>query len=438
MRILVIEDEKKTAAFLAKGLREAEFDVDLAQDGETGLEMARATKFDLAAISSRTIVTLNISKPFLLAAKSRGMKTTPLAQLIFISCICSLTFTFFGASARAQGPTPTPATHWLDGDADWFEAGKWDMGLPSCSPPVAAYVNNGGRPSIATSATCANSLVLGNSAGESGSTVVSGSNTTLTVGDPGVQEVNPDIINPDVPGTVIVGYYGKGDLIIKGGAHVNNIGSYIGAAANSFGSVTVIGEGSRWFISHYFPGIGYIGARLFIGGDGVNPGGTALLNVTDGGSVVVLNDHTFTRAITVHASGTITGNGTVTTTPLGLGTGLTYIQGTLIPSAGTLTFTHNLELTLQANTICNVTPESADNIEVGGNAILDGRLSVIMTGDFRAAPSRYTLVHVGGTLNPGFFSISFKYPTDEGWHPEITHDDNNIYLDRIYDANVDP
>ena len=30
MRILVIEDEKKTAAFLAKGLREAGFSVDVA------------------------------------------------------------------------------------------------------------------------------------------------------------------------------------------------------------------------------------------------------------------------------------------------------------------------------------------------------------------------------------------------------------------------
>ena len=37
MRILVIEDEKKTAAFLAKGLREAGFAVDLAPDGEAGL-----------------------------------------------------------------------------------------------------------------------------------------------------------------------------------------------------------------------------------------------------------------------------------------------------------------------------------------------------------------------------------------------------------------
>jgi two-component system copper resistance phosphate regulon response regulator CusR len=50
MRILVIEDEKKTAAFLAKGFREAGFDVDVATDGEMGLEQARETKFDLLIV----------------------------------------------------------------------------------------------------------------------------------------------------------------------------------------------------------------------------------------------------------------------------------------------------------------------------------------------------------------------------------------------------
>src|SRR4029453_13952480 len=44
MRILVIEDEKKTAAFLAKGLREAGFVVDVAPDGEAGLGGTRAGK----------------------------------------------------------------------------------------------------------------------------------------------------------------------------------------------------------------------------------------------------------------------------------------------------------------------------------------------------------------------------------------------------------
>jgi two-component system copper resistance phosphate regulon response regulator CusR len=50
MRILVVEDEKKTAAFLAKGLREAGFSVDVAPDGETGLAQARAKKFDLLIV----------------------------------------------------------------------------------------------------------------------------------------------------------------------------------------------------------------------------------------------------------------------------------------------------------------------------------------------------------------------------------------------------
>lgn len=50
MRILVIEDEKKTAAFLGKGLREAGFAVDVAHDGESGLERARANKFDLLIV----------------------------------------------------------------------------------------------------------------------------------------------------------------------------------------------------------------------------------------------------------------------------------------------------------------------------------------------------------------------------------------------------
>jgi two-component system copper resistance phosphate regulon response regulator CusR len=47
MRILLIEDEKKTVRFLAKGLREDGFIVDIAMDGVTGLELAHATRYDL-------------------------------------------------------------------------------------------------------------------------------------------------------------------------------------------------------------------------------------------------------------------------------------------------------------------------------------------------------------------------------------------------------
>jgi two-component system copper resistance phosphate regulon response regulator CusR len=50
MRILLIEDEKKTAAFLAKGLREGGFAIEVARDGETGLELALATRPDLLIV----------------------------------------------------------------------------------------------------------------------------------------------------------------------------------------------------------------------------------------------------------------------------------------------------------------------------------------------------------------------------------------------------
>ena len=47
MKILVIEDEVKTAKFLKKGLGEAGFVVDVARDGLDGLELARDLEFDL-------------------------------------------------------------------------------------------------------------------------------------------------------------------------------------------------------------------------------------------------------------------------------------------------------------------------------------------------------------------------------------------------------
>ena len=47
MRILIVEDEFKTAKFLQKGLSEAGFVVDTAGDGLDGLELAKSLDFDL-------------------------------------------------------------------------------------------------------------------------------------------------------------------------------------------------------------------------------------------------------------------------------------------------------------------------------------------------------------------------------------------------------
>ncbi len=50
MRILVVEDDKTIAAFVAKGLEEAGYAVDFAPDGEEGLARALETDYDAAII----------------------------------------------------------------------------------------------------------------------------------------------------------------------------------------------------------------------------------------------------------------------------------------------------------------------------------------------------------------------------------------------------
>ncbi|MGB2959318.1 MAG: response regulator transcription factor [Bacteroidota bacterium] len=47
MRILIVEDEKKVARFIQQGLQEEQYTVDVASDGQRGLELATTCDFDL-------------------------------------------------------------------------------------------------------------------------------------------------------------------------------------------------------------------------------------------------------------------------------------------------------------------------------------------------------------------------------------------------------
>jgi DNA-binding response OmpR family regulator len=47
MRILIVEDEKKMASFLERGLKEEHYTVDIAYDGEKGWEYAMTNEYDL-------------------------------------------------------------------------------------------------------------------------------------------------------------------------------------------------------------------------------------------------------------------------------------------------------------------------------------------------------------------------------------------------------
>ena len=78
MKILVLEDEKKTAAYLARGLTENGFVVDLAGRGEDGLHLARSVDYDL--------IILDVMLPgrdgwSILAELRRGGNQTPVLFL---------------------------------------------------------------------------------------------------------------------------------------------------------------------------------------------------------------------------------------------------------------------------------------------------------------------------------------------------------------------
>ena len=47
MKILVVEDEKKVASFLKKGLEQEYYTVDLAFDGKTGLDRSLTEEYDM-------------------------------------------------------------------------------------------------------------------------------------------------------------------------------------------------------------------------------------------------------------------------------------------------------------------------------------------------------------------------------------------------------
>jgi DNA-binding response OmpR family regulator len=50
MRILLVEDEEKVVRFLTLGLKAERFAIDVASDGQTGLDMALATRYDLLIV----------------------------------------------------------------------------------------------------------------------------------------------------------------------------------------------------------------------------------------------------------------------------------------------------------------------------------------------------------------------------------------------------
>jgi heavy metal response regulator len=78
MRVLVVEDEKKVARFIQQGLEEEHYAVDVAHDGERGLQMAEAENYDLLILDVMLPKMSGIEVVKALRAKP---KTTPVLLL---------------------------------------------------------------------------------------------------------------------------------------------------------------------------------------------------------------------------------------------------------------------------------------------------------------------------------------------------------------------
>ena len=78
MKILLIEDDARTAAFILKGLKQAGFTTVHAEDGKSGLFKAKTEEFDLAVID----IMLPVMDGFSVIEKIRAAKiTTPIIIL---------------------------------------------------------------------------------------------------------------------------------------------------------------------------------------------------------------------------------------------------------------------------------------------------------------------------------------------------------------------
>lgn len=83
MRVLVVEDEARLAAFVRKGLSELSYTVDVAGDGGTAIQLARSTPYDLVILDimlpdidgfavCRELRTMNLDVPILMLS-ARGV-----------------------------------------------------------------------------------------------------------------------------------------------------------------------------------------------------------------------------------------------------------------------------------------------------------------------------------------------------------------------------
>lgn len=86
MRALVVEDDKRIAKFVKRGLTEQSFAVDVAHDGERGLELAQCETYDIIILDM--LLPKLDGKGVLRGIRASGI-TTPVIMLTAVDAVCT-------------------------------------------------------------------------------------------------------------------------------------------------------------------------------------------------------------------------------------------------------------------------------------------------------------------------------------------------------------
>ncbi|CCD92571.1 Outer membrane autotransporter barrel [Bradyrhizobium sp. ORS 375] len=325
------------------------------------------------------------------------------------------------ASGAAGGAT-------VDGTGSrWISSGNLGIGYQGSG---AVTIRNG----------AAVSNVFGSLAVQAGST------GTMTVDGTGSTWTNSADVH--------VGYGGNGALTVSNGGSVSAsymfiayqpgssgkliIGADVGQAATAPGTLSAtsinLGSGNGEIVFNH-SGTNYTFATVITGsGAGtrtvrVEAGKTTLSAASTYTGPTIINGGTLSvngsiagSAVTVNAGGTLGGNGTVGNT--------TINGGKLAPgnSIGLLTVNGSLSFTAAASYMLEISPATADRVNVRGAATLSGATvnASFAAGSYVA--KRYTIINAGGGIN-GTFGPVVNSNLPSQFKTSLSYDTNNAYLD---------
>ncbi|WP_426535639.1 autotransporter outer membrane beta-barrel domain-containing protein [Bradyrhizobium sp. McL0615] len=261
-------------------------------------------------------------------------------------------------------------------------------------------------------------------------------------------------------GDLLVGDAGTGTLTVRNGASVSaptmfiapqatsigtlNIGAAVGQAAAAPGTLSTasvrLGSGNGQLVFNH-TSTNYTFDPIIIGsGAGTRTvrveAGTTILTATStysgptiiNGGTLSVNGSIASSAVTVNGGGVLGGNGTVGNT--------TVNGGALAPgnSIGLLTVNGSLSFTAASSYMVEVSPTSADRVNVTATAALSGatvNLSFVSAGG-AAVAKQYTIVHTAGGIS-GTFGALVSSNLPAAFKPSLSYDGSNAYLNLTLD-----